>query len=341
VTDLAIAGATDELVAFLSSPDAYAHRPDRVEAIETHMSLVFIAGDLVFKMKKPVRLAFVDFTTLEARRENCERELALNQGLAPGVYREVVPVVRTAAGTLSIGGSGEPVEWLLVMQKLDRERLLGAVAARGEAKPADIDGLCDRLAGFYCSTARIPMTEEELLSWWKEAVDSNVRSLDDLLFDLPRGPVEDVLSAELDFLDRHADLLTERAREGRILDGHGDLRPEHVHLGPPLRLIDRLEFNARLRWVDAFDEAAYLGLECSRLGADWIGPRLIDGLSERLGDRPSGLLIAFYTCHRAAMRARLSIEHMRDPNPRTPERWPRQAREYLDLACATLRDLVQ
>jgi aminoglycoside phosphotransferase family enzyme len=160
----------------------------------------------------------------------------------------------------------------------------------------------------------------------------NFRTLTDRLFELPEELVTAVVGAERSFLEQHADLLAARAAEDRILDAHGDLRPEHVHLGPPLRLVDRLEFNERLRWLDPFDELSLLGMECERLGAAWIARRLVEGLAARLRDRPPDLLLSFYACHRAAMRARLSIEHLRDPNPRTPERWPKQACEYLDLA---------
>ncbi|MGZ5822268.1 MAG: hypothetical protein ACXWI1_12375, partial [Croceibacterium sp.] len=99
-----------------------------------------------------------------------------------------------------------------------------------------------------------------------------------------------------------------------------------------MRLIDRLEFNPRLRWADPFDEAVLLGVECERLGAPWFGPRLIERLGHLLKDQPPAELLRFYRCYRASLRARLSIEHLLDPIPRTPERWPQQAKEYLALA---------
>jgi len=333
------AGDYEATRALLSDPESFRPKPRSIEAVETHMSHVFLAGDRVYKMKKPVHLGFVDFTSLASRRANCEREFMLNQRLAPGVYLETVPVVRTKEGSLQLGGAGEPVEWLLVMARLDREQQLDKAILRAEASPAQIDALCDLLAGFYRETERIKVSPEEWIDWWREAVDLNAVSLRDPLFDLPRELVERVVEGEATFLADRSELLAARARDGRILDGHGDLRPEHVHLGPPLRLIDRLEFNARLRWIDPFDEVAFLGMECDRLGAGWIGPRLIEGLAERLHDRPPPALLDFYTGHRAAMRARLSIEHMRDPNPRTPERWPRQARTYLEMAAAALARL--
>ena len=322
------------VLAFLSraSPDPGAAA--RVERIETHMSWVFLAGDLVYKMKKPVRLDFVDFRSLEARRRNCERELALNQRLAPGVYLKVMPLTMRADGELALGGDAVPVEWLVVMRRLDERRLLDRAVVGDAVTEADVDGLCDLLAAFYGETPRVEVAPDELVARWRELVALSERALTDPRFGLARAEVAGPLQALHDFLDRDSDLLAARAVGGRILDGHGDLRPEHVHLGPPTRVIDRLEFDERLRQVDPFDEAGFLGLECERLGAAWIGRRLRKGLERKLRDRPPEPLLRFYRCYRACLRARLSIEHLRDPAPRTPDRWPRQARAYLALALA-------
>jgi aminoglycoside phosphotransferase family enzyme len=321
----------DEIVAFLRQPSSYP-APSAVETIETHMSLIFLVGERVYKMKKPLRLSFVDFTALDARRRNCERELELNQALAPGVYREVVAVVRRNDGRLGIGGEGKPVEWLLVMTRLDQSLLLGARIRGGTARPSDIAGLGEMLARFYGGAPRIVLTAAEHLQWWTQAIARAEVSLRDFASALPERTVTAVLSGLRRFLADDQALLADRATAGRIVDGHGDLRPEHVFIGPPLMLLDRLEFDARLRWADPFDEAMFLGLECERLGAPWVGPQLVASLEARLDDEPPPALLAFYRRHRACMRASLSIEHLRDARPRTPERWPRQAADYLDLA---------
>ncbi|GAA0295047.1 hypothetical protein GCM10009087_01000 [Sphingomonas oligophenolica] len=324
-------GAFAEIVAFLQKPCSYP-APAEVETVETHMSLVFLVGDRVYKMKKPQRLRFVDFTTLEARRRNCERELRLNQALAPGVYRDVVAVVRRCDGGLAIGGAGEPVEWLLVMTRLDDSLLLSARIASGAAGPEDIAGLAELLARFYTGSRRIRLTAAEHLEWWVQAIARVEASLRDFTAALAERTVTEALARLHRLLAEVEVSLAERAAGRRIIDGHGDLRPEHVFVGPPLMLLDRLEFDARLRWVDPFDEAVFLGLECERLGASWVGPQLVASLRIRLDDDPPPALLAFYRCYRACMRASLSIEHLRDARPRTPERWPRQAAEYLDLA---------
>jgi len=141
------------------------------------------------------------------------------------------------------------------------------------------------------------------------------------------------------FLDRCGSLIAARLRHRRIVEGHGDLRPEHIWLDDKVRIIDCLEFNARLRIVDPFDEIAYLGLECERMGAAWIGDYLRRRMRHLLRDGPADVLFTFYHCYRATLRARLSIAHLLEPQPRTPEKWPRLATEYLALADRSARQL--
>jgi len=320
------------VLAFLADPCSYPDRPDRVDAIETHMSRVFLAGDRVYKLKKPIRLSFLDYSTLDSRRESCERELALNRRLAPGVYLEVVPLVRHADGALALGGEGKPIEWLLVMRRLSAARLLDEAIRNGDISPQDIDSTCDALGLFYAEASRIDCSQSWFRANWQTLIDLVEGSLSDPIFALPADQVRKVNESLRTFLERDWQLIATRLKDRRIVDGHGDLRPEHVHLGPPVRIIDRLEFDERLRWTDPFDELSFLALECGMLGAGWIGERLIDGVGARLDDRPPDALLRFYRCYRAALRARLSIEHLRDPSPRSPERWPRQARAYLQLA---------
>lgn len=328
--------ATEDLAAvvgFLSRPDSYPVTAAAVEVVETHMSMVFLAGDLVYKMKRPVRLPFVDYSTLEARRLNCERETTLNQRLAPGVYLGAIPLLRRSDGSLSLVGSGAPVEWLVVMRRLDREWLLDRRIAHGKATPAGIDRLCDTLAQFYSEAPPVRVPPAELIDWWRRDIKRVAESLADPQWRLPRRLVIEQIRELHRFIDEQGDLIVAREEGGHLVDGHGDLRPEHVQLGPPVLVIDRLEFDERLRRVDPFDEAVFLGLECERLGAAWIGPSLIDGLSARLA-APRPQLLDFYRRFRCCLRAQLSIEHLSDPKPRTPERWPRQAVEYLRMAAA-------
>ena len=320
------------VVRFLSSPGSYDPPPSRVEVEETHMSVVFFAGDYVYKLKRPIRLGFIDWRSLEARRMSCEAEHAINQELAPGVYLRTESVVQRGDGKLALGGEGDVLDWLVVMRRLDGDIALDRMLEQDSVTPSDLDRLCDRLAQFYRRQPPIELSPGAMIEHWRKRVEMDAESLTDPLFDLPAEMVDPPITALRRFLAHDAHYIEARVEEGRIVDGHGDLKPEHVYLGPEVLLIDRLEFDARLRWCDPFDEITFLGMECRRLGAPDILPDLIERLAARLDDRPPEPLLRFYLCYRACLRARLSIEHLRDDAPRTPEKWPRKTRAYLRLA---------
>jgi len=322
-----------EKVAFLSDA-AYPDREGAVTRRETHMSWVFFVDGAVYKLKKPIRLPYLDFSTLARREAACRAEFELNQALAPDVYLGVVPLVRTPGG-LRIGGKGEVVDWLVRMRRLDETLTLDAGLRRGSAQPAGIEALADRLVRFYRRTPRVRVTASQSRAAWRAARTLNRKVLLDPHLGLPAGAVRTVLAVQDRFLRRGGGLLARRARERRILDAHGDLRPEHIWLGPPVRIIDRLEFSRSLRAVDPFDEIAFLDLETEALGAAEVGRRIRRRVAAALHDRPPPELYLFYRSSRALLRARLAIAHLLEPDPRTPEKWPRQARTYLAIA---LRD---
>jgi uncharacterized protein len=325
-----------EVVDLLANPQTYDLGLAQVEVKETHMSLVFLAGQEVYKLKRPVKLSGLDFRSLEERRRSCEAELRINQILAPGVYLRVIPVARSDNGTLDLGGPGTPVDWLVVLRRLDEDQALDRLIARDAVHPYDLEPVCKALGRFYREQRRPAISCDQMTDRWNERIGHVAASLTDPIFDLPKELVDPPLAALKQFMECDEGLIASRVGEGRIVDGHGDLKPEHVYPGPPVLLIDRLEFDERLRWCDPFDEIAFLGMECAMLGAPWIAPALVDLLSCELDDRPPQRLLRFYRCYRASLRARLSIDHLRDEAPRTPERWPRRARSYLRMAAANL-----
>jgi aminoglycoside phosphotransferase family enzyme len=324
-------------VRFLASPRAQP-ATGAPEVVETHMSWVFLAGDDVLKLKKPVRTSFLDFSTLAAREYNCHEEVRLNRRLAPGVYLGVVPLVLDERG-LSVGPEhdhGVVVDWLVHMRRLPRERMLDAALVAGTLTRPDIDRLGTRLAQFFSNAAPVPLGGTDYVERFVASQAANEAVLMRPEFR------EDATRAALDAFDRvrrHCEpLLVQRAVGGHVREGHGDLRPEHIALDGVPVVIDCLEFNRALREVDPFDELAFLGLECRLLGAPWIGPRLIAQCSAALRDEPDPALIGLYTAHRALLRARLAAAHLLDAEPRTPERWLPQARRYAAAATEALTE---
>ncbi|MDH3264680.1 MAG: hypothetical protein OEM24_11860 [Paracoccaceae bacterium] len=321
-----------EKVAFLARAESYAHRPAAVEVVETHMSWVFLAGPRVFKMKKPVRTRFLDFVTLERRRQAVADELRLNRRLARGVYLGARALRLRPGGGLTLGDEGEVVDWLIEMRRLPEERELKDLVEAGRAGPADVDAVAGMLVAFYQSQPAAATTPERYAERYAREHRETAKVLTDPAFGMDGESVAAALSEFEAAHEAARPLLEARVRAGRIVEGHGDLRPEHVFLTEPPVAIDCLEFNEGLRTVDPFDEIAFLGLECARHGADWVYPELRDRLEAGLDDRPEPALLAFYWRYRALLRTRLALLHLSTPGVKHPAKWRPLAERYLGFA---------
>ncbi len=318
-------------IAFLMRGDSYSPPAGEVIRRETHMSEVFLADGSAYKLKKPVRFPYLDFSTLDRREAACRAELRLNRRLAADVYRGVVPLTHSPSG-LAIAGSGEIVDWLVVMNRLDETKMLDRVIAENRLHRWQLDRLAAVLVQFYRRARAVFISPEMYWTAMWKSLAYNRRVLLDPRFELPAGTVRTIDSLQRRFLAERGALVAARVRRRCIVDGHGDLRPEHIWLGDPVRIIDCLEFNASLRMVDPLDELAFLCVECERLGAAWAGEYLRRRVAHALHDGHADELFLFYRCHRATLRARLAIAHLLEASPRTPEKWPVLARAYLRLA---------
>ena len=361
-----------ERVRFLQSPAAHRDHAGpiaAVETIETHMAWIFLAGDHALKMKKPVRYPFLDFSTLAARERVCREELRLNARLAPGVYLGLLALQRRDGG-FALGPESRQsaavatVDWLVLMRRLPARRMLDRLIATRGVTPDDIAALARVLAEFYRRLPAVELAPADYVARFRQQQAVNREVL--------LGSQAGLRNAEaaLDGLDaallRHAPLLMERAAGGHVVDGHGDLRPEHVCLEstprpdepavprgdlsrpaepdllrhPPL-VIDALEFNAALRQVDPYDELGFLGLECEVAGAPWIGPQLLASCAATLGGAPPDALLHLYRAYRAQLRARLALAHLLESRPRRPRKWAPRAQRYLECSLAALAQLAR
>jgi aminoglycoside phosphotransferase family enzyme len=318
-------------VRFLSRAATYSSA--QLVAHETHMSWVFMADNRVYKLKKPVRFSYLDFSTLDRRAAACRAEVLLNRRLAPDVYLGVVPLTFSSSG-LAISGAGPVVDWLVVMRRLEENETFEAALRENRLKPLQVDRLVATLSGFYSHAPRVQLEPERYLVAWHHALADNCRVLFNARLGLPQGCVERIVQVQRRFTQERSTLLLARIHARQFLDAHGDLRPEHIWLREPITIIDCLEFDSRLRALDPLDEIAFLHLECERLGGLWAGERIRAHLARVLDDDACSGLFLFYRSHRAMLRARLSIAHLLDAKPRTPEKWPPLARTYLSLAAA-------
>lgn len=331
---------TAGVVAWLHRPQAWPQPTQRVSVQETHMSWIFLTDRYAYKLKKPVRHPYLDFSTVAAREFNCLEEVRLNARLAPGVYLDVVPVMLEADGAIRLRGTGAVVDWLVQMRRLPAERELRQALRAGTADPASVREAAIRLANFYRESPPAETSGEA----WRHRLESAVRTTrDDLLepaFHLPAADILRVSEEQLQFIARNSQRLDERVRGGHVVEGHGDLRPEHVYLTRPPVFIDCLEFNRELRIVDTADELAFLSLECAMLGNGWVGALFETSYAEVTGDVIPRDVSRFHASMRAMLRARLAARHTREATYRRDPRWLGKARRYLGYAARCLTVLA-
>lgn len=327
---------TQDKVAFLRDPRHYPDRPSDVTVVETHRSWVFLAGCLVYKFKKPIRLSFLDFSSLESRLDNCREEVRLNRRLAPEVYLGIAALTRAPDGTLTLEGEGGPCEWLVKMRRLPQERMLDEALGAGEVTRGEVRRFATVLSRFYKGAEPVQTDAAAWLRRTARAVQADARTLSEARFGLSGETVEAVAERQAGFLEVHGEMLTHRVMAHRIIEGHGDLRPEHVCLTDPPVFIDCLEFRRDLRLLDPADELGYLALECDLLGAPFVGEEVFDTYREVTGDRPEPRLMEFYQSRRAMIRAKLCVWHLLDRESGKHGKWVERAERYLSLA----RDLA-
>jgi aminoglycoside phosphotransferase family enzyme/predicted kinase len=333
--------ALRERVEFLLRPSVYSEPTTKVEMRETHLSCVFLTDRHVYKLKKPVDLGFVDYRSLAARRAACEEELRLNRRLAAGVYLAVVPLVEEASGEWRLGGSGSAIEYLVKMRRLPEERMLDRLIAEGKVSDMDLALLTERLIPFYNQASPLLLMPEDYCTRLERHVSDNLRELLRGAHQLPAGSVVQPHAAQLVLLRTGTDVLSARVCDGRIIDGHGDLRPEHICLETPPAVYDCVEFSEELRQVDVLDELAFLAMECQRLGGAPVGHHVLRAYLARSGDRPAAELLWFYMTYRACVRAKVAVLRAAQQEGASAIAQRRLALEYLRLAGEYARRLMR
>jgi aminoglycoside phosphotransferase family enzyme/predicted kinase len=329
---------TAAVVGLLRRPATYDPRPARVECIETHISWVFLTDRMAYKLKKPVRFDFLDFSTSERRHEACEQEVRLNRRLAPHVYLAVVPITAEPWG-LRLGGTGPAVDWVVKMRRLPADRALDQLILSNRVTADDVRQIGRTLARFYQQLPPLPMRPQEYRLAITQHVQGNWRELLEARHGLDAFVVRRVHEAQTRLLQLAPELFDNRVLDGRIVDGHGDLRPEHIYLAPLPTIIDCVEFNAGFRQLDVLDELCFLAMECADLGAEWIGRQVLDCYYEMSGDQAETRLLSFYKSYRACVRAKVST--LRAQQLAGPQRRESliNAEQYLRLADRFAREL--
>jgi aminoglycoside phosphotransferase family enzyme/predicted kinase len=285
--------------------------PRTVELAETHISWVFLLDHDVFKVKKPMNLGFLDFTSQGSREAACRAEVALNARLAQGVYRGVVPLREDSEGRASLSASagGPIVDWAVHMRRLPDERRADVLLAKGELGRRDIDAIAARLARFHSGVER----SARIASFGSpQAIARNVEEN----FAQTRGVIEtyvpaegrEILEWQSAFVRDHAALFERRAATGHVRDGHGDLRLEHIYLEKvdDPTIIDCIEFNERFRFADVCADIAFLSMDLEASSRVDLAEHLLSRYARETNDFDLFALVDFYESYRAFVRAKVA-----------------------------------
>lgn len=309
------------------------------ELIETHISWVFLGPEEVFKVKRPVDLGFLDFTTLEKRRAACDAELRLNRRLAPKVYLDVVPITVDASGRHRIAGEGATVEWAVRMRRLAIETRADVLLRDGRLTPANIDTLAAKIAQFHESARCDEETSEH---GDVRAIRKNVEEN----FEQTRASIGEYLTPkeareieawQLRALRNEAPFVA-RVTAGRVRDGHGDLRLEHVYFESDgsISIIDCIEFNDRFRYADVCADIAFLSMDLAWHGRVDLAERFLARYARESNDYGLYSVVNFYESYRAFVRGKVASLLAADAEAslEARQRARREARRYFVLALA-------
>jgi uncharacterized protein len=320
-----------ELLTALAQPACYAHHPKHVEVVQTHISAVFLADQEVYKLKKPVKFSFLDYSTLDLRHHYCQEEVRLNRRLAPSVYLGVVPILYVDGAyhvrdALSLHNPAV-VDYLVRMRRLSPERKLDTLLAQSRVAKEGIHALAKRLVHFH-HTASV----HEAASYG--APDVVWQALHDNFHDTAAFVGETITANQYDriqrfsreFFDAHQELFHTRIAQGRVREGHGDLRCDHIYLlDEGITIVDCIEFNPRLRTCDVASELAFLCMDLELQGAPLLAAELARSYAVQANDEQLAELLPFYQCYRAYVRGK--VESFKSRETEVPPNARKHARE--------------
>ncbi len=323
-------------MAFLCDPRSHPDRPRTVRLIQTHASYLFMTSRYVYKVKKPVKLGFLDFSTLRKRRHFCDREVLLNRRLSSHVHLGVLPIFLKAGRSLAFDGCGRVVEYVIQMRRLDDRYFLPRLLKRREAGRPELNRIVAKLRKFY--EAQRPLAE--ITRWGRVeklriSTNENFRQTEPFVGNtISRPAFEAIRHYTTTFYQDNARLFSERMHGKRIRDCHGDLRLEHIHLAPKrLSIYDCIEFNDRLRYIDWASDIAFLAMDLDHHGRPDLACYFTNRMAAALRDKGLLRVVDFYKCYRAYVRGKVeSFQSMGMPQSEAKRRLGMTASGYFRLA---------
>ena len=319
----------------LLNPEIYPDHPRTIKFIETHISLLFLTGSHVYKVKKPVDFGFLDFTTLEKRKYFCEQEVKLNRRLSPDLYLGVTRITEEGDRIL-LDGKGESVEYAVKMKQIPEEFLLDKLLEKKQVTPKMIEAVSEKLVKFYFAAET-----NDLIKGFakpervKQDTDENFEQTEKYIdIAIPGEVYEEVKHRTNDFLRTKEKMFYQRIASDRIRDCHGDLRLEHIFWGDEISIFDCIEFNERFRYTDVSADIAFLAMDLDYHGRQDLSEHLIRAYVGESGDHGLIEVLDFYKCYRAYVRGK--VESFRLDDLHIPEgekkEAQKRAQKYFSLA---------
>jgi hypothetical protein len=325
------------LIRAMLRTEFYPHPADSAELRQTHISYVLLAGD-VYKIKKPVRFSFLDYSTLEKRRRFCHEEIRLNRRLAPAVYLDVLAIVQDGErfGLRDSPGQEEKIcEYAVRMRRLPEEYFLDRLVQQGKARKEDFDRIAAILAGFYATAATDRTSHYGSPEMIRLNLERNLTELEPCIGEtLTADELSHIRDFHLDFFTNNRPLLETRIRDCRVREGHGDLRAEHICLEEDPVIFDCIEFSEEFRYCDAASEIAFLSMDLDYLGVPMLSDHFVKSFQKLTGDPDLLRLLPLYKTYRACVRGK--VETLKSAEPEVPEEErleaKARARRYFHLA---------
>jgi aminoglycoside phosphotransferase family enzyme len=287
-------------------PRAYPNRPQRIELVQTQMSFILLTGEYAYKIKKPVNLGYLDYTTLEKRHFFCLQELELNRRLCADAYVAVVPITEER-GTSHVEGQGEVVEYAVKMKQLPQERMMDRLLVRGRVTREMVARVAEKLVDFHkkARTGR-EIADFGRLDTVRGNCGENFAQTEKYIgTSIGSEEYHHIRNYTDNFFDSNAALFDKRVREGRIRDCHGDLHAAHVCFTDHICIYDCIEFNDRFRYSDVASEIAFLAMDLDRYKQAALSRHLVSKYVELSQDEELMSLLNFYKCYRAYVRGKV------------------------------------
>lgn len=297
-----------DFITALLHPQMYPHPAAEVRLVQTHISFVLIAGEFVYKFKKPVDFGFLDFSTLEKRRHCCEQELRLNRRLCPEMYLDMVTLTKESGG-FALNGHGEVLEYGVKMARMPEDGMMGNLIRAGKLGREQVDAIVDQLIPFYQQAER--SAEIDGFGCAEKVAVNILENFDQTEGFISQGALSraqfDRISSWSRAFLAQEDRFKQRIAGGYIRDGHGDLYSANICLADKVYIFDCIEFNQRFRCCDVASDVSFLAMDLDFHGLRELSEHFIDRFSQLSGDSGLRGMLNFYKCYRAYVRGKIGL----------------------------------